>query len=47
MDTEPQPAATVILLRDASPSPEVLMIERHSRSEFMPDMYVFPGGRVD
>ena len=47
MVTQPQPAATVILLRDASPSPEVLMIERHSRSEFLPDMYVFPGGRVD
>ena len=43
----PLPAATVILLRDAAQSPEVLMIERHSRSEFMPDVYVFPGGRVD
>jgi 8-oxo-dGTP pyrophosphatase MutT (NUDIX family) len=47
MIAEPQPAATVILLRDAAPSPEVLMIERHSRSEFLPDMYVFPGGRVE
>jgi 8-oxo-dGTP pyrophosphatase MutT (NUDIX family) len=47
MVAQPQPAATVILLRDAAPSPEVLMIERHSRSGFLPDMYVFPGGRVD
>ena len=41
------PAATVILLRDAAVSPEVLMIERHARSDFLPDMYVFPGGRVE
>jgi 8-oxo-dGTP pyrophosphatase MutT (NUDIX family) len=47
MAVQPQPAATVILLRDASPSPEVLLIERHSKSEFMPDLYVFPGGRVE
>lgn len=23
------------------------MLERHARSEFLPDLYVFPGGRVD
>jgi 8-oxo-dGTP pyrophosphatase MutT (NUDIX family) len=23
------------------------MLERHARSEFLPDMYVFPGGRVE
>jgi 8-oxo-dGTP pyrophosphatase MutT (NUDIX family) len=47
MPAEAVPAATVILLRDATPSPEVLMLERHSSSEFLPDMYVFPGGRVE
>jgi 8-oxo-dGTP pyrophosphatase MutT (NUDIX family) len=47
MPAVPVPAATVILLRDASPSPEVLLIERHAKSQFLPDMYVFPGGRVD
>jgi 8-oxo-dGTP pyrophosphatase MutT (NUDIX family) len=47
MPVEPAPAATVILLRDGAVSPEVLMIERHSKSEFLPDMYVFPGGRVE
>ncbi len=47
MPVEPVPAATVILLRDGSVSPEVLMTERHSRSAFLPDMYVFPGGRVE
>lgn len=47
MPATPVPASTVILLRDAAGSPEVLMLERHARSEFLPDMYVFPGGRVE
>ncbi len=47
MPAVPVPAATVILLRDAKQSPEVLLIERHARSQFLPDIYVFPGGRVD
>lgn len=44
---EPVPAATIILLREAQFSPEVLMIQRSVKSEFLPDLYVFPGGRVD
>lgn len=47
MPVEPAPAATVILLRDASSGPEVLMLVRHAKSEFLPDNYVFPGGRVE
>lgn len=47
MPVEPVPAATVMLLRDAPAGPEVLLLERHSKSEFLPDAYVFPGGRVD
>ncbi len=47
MPAVPVPAATVILLRDAAPSPEVLLIARHAKSQFLPDTYVFPGGRVD
>jgi len=47
MPVPPVPAATVMLLRDSSAGPEVLLLERHSRSEFLPDAYVFPGGRVD
>ncbi len=43
---EPVPAATIMLLRQAESSPEVLMLERHAKSEFLPDLYVFPGGRV-
>lgn len=44
---EAVPAATIMLLREGSASPEVLMLERHAKSEFLPDLYVFPGGRVD
>lgn len=43
----PAPAATIILLRDGPSSPEVLLIERSVQSEFLPRLYVFPGGRVD
>jgi len=45
--SEPQPAATVIVVRDGSDGLEVFMLKRSSRSAFMPDAYVFPGGRVD
>ena len=47
MPAPARPAATVMLLRDAAPSPEVLMVQRSVESEFLPDLYVFPGGRVD
>ena len=47
MPVVPVPAATVILLRDAAAGPEVLLLARHAHSVFLPDMYVFPGGRVE
>jgi 8-oxo-dGTP pyrophosphatase MutT (NUDIX family) len=47
MPVTPVPAATIMLLRDGCGAPEVLMIERHARSVFLPDTFVFPGGRVD
>jgi 8-oxo-dGTP pyrophosphatase MutT (NUDIX family) len=40
------PAATVVVLRPAA-SPEVLLVKRSSRQAFMPELWVFPGGRVD
>jgi recombination protein RecT len=43
----PRPAATVMLLRPANPGIAVYMTRRSSRSRFMPDAYVFPGGAVD
>jgi 8-oxo-dGTP pyrophosphatase MutT (NUDIX family) len=48
---EVQPAATVMLVRDAGDGPggslEVLMLRRHPDSVFAADAWVFPGGRVD
>jgi 8-oxo-dGTP pyrophosphatase MutT (NUDIX family) len=39
------PAASVIVLRDAPL--EVLIVRRHSKSSFVPDAWVFPGGVVE
>src|SRR5689334_7766124 len=44
-EVPPVPAASVIVVRD-SPL-EVLMIRRHSKSSFVPDAWVFPGGVVE
>lgn len=43
----PRHAATLILVRRDAPEPRVLMGRRHGRHSFMPDKWVFPGGRVD
>lgn len=43
----PRPAATILLLRDASEGPEVLMTRRSLTASFAPGAYVFPGGAVD
>ena len=43
----PKDAATLILVRRDSEHPKVLMGKRSGRHDFMPDKYVFPGGRVD
>ncbi len=50
-------AATVILMRPVTPAAdpkseprgefEVLLLQRHTRSRFMPGAYVYPGGRLD
>ncbi len=46
--TIPQPAATVLLVRNASAGEgiEVFMVERASKANFG-GAYVFPGGKVD
>lgn len=49
MTVQPRFASTVMLLRDAlTPGGgiEVFMVRRVVQSEFMPDVYVFPGGSV-
>jgi 8-oxo-dGTP pyrophosphatase MutT (NUDIX family) len=43
----PVDAAGLVLLRGAPDKPEVLMGRRHRGASFLPDIYVFPGGRVD
>jgi 8-oxo-dGTP pyrophosphatase MutT (NUDIX family) len=40
-------AATVIVGRDTSEGLQVFMVRRHAGATFLPDRYVFPGGRVD
>jgi glyoxylase-like metal-dependent hydrolase (beta-lactamase superfamily II)/8-oxo-dGTP pyrophosphatase MutT (NUDIX family) len=43
----PRPAATLILLRDAAPGVEVLMMQRAQSAVFLGGAYVFPGGALD
>ncbi|MEH6545294.1 MAG: NUDIX hydrolase [Sneathiella sp.] len=43
----PKDAATLILYRQSRNKIEILMGERSARHSFMPNTYVFPGGRVD
>jgi len=40
-------AATVVLARNSDQGPEVFMLERNVKSEFVSGAYVFPGGAVD
>lgn len=43
----PVDAAGLVLIRAGRQGPEVLLGRRHRRVAFLPDIYVFPGGRVD
>lgn len=49
LDRAPRPkiAATVVLTIGDRQDPKILMGQRSSRHDFMPSVYVFPGGRVD
>jgi len=46
-DSTPHPSATVILLRDARDTVEVLLLRRSADIETHGGFWVFPGGRVD
>jgi 8-oxo-dGTP pyrophosphatase MutT (NUDIX family) len=47
MTVQPRLASTVMLLRDGVEGAlEVFMVRRVVQSEFMPDLFVFPGGSV-
>lgn len=43
----PRQAATLLLVRRDGPKPRVLMGKRHGGHDFMPNLWVFPGGRID
>jgi 8-oxo-dGTP pyrophosphatase MutT (NUDIX family) len=43
----PKDAATLILIRRDGPAPQVLMGRRNQGHVFMPNRWVFPGGRLD
>ena len=43
----PRDAATLIVVRQDGPEPRVLMGQRAAGHSFMPNKFVFPGGRVD
>ncbi|HCJ34888.1 MAG TPA: NUDIX hydrolase, partial [Ktedonobacter sp.] len=48
MSTQPRLASAVMLLRDMASRQgiEVFMVRRVIQSDFMPDVFVFPGGSV-
>src|SRR6266849_9565536 len=48
MAIEPRLASAIMLLRDTASGQgiEVFMVRRVIQSDFMPDVYVFPGGSV-
>ena len=43
----PRDAATLIIVRRDAKKPRLLMGRRHGGHDFMPDKWVFPGGRID
>ncbi len=43
----PKPAATLALYYGPPDNPKILMGRRAQNHDFMPSVYVFPGGRVD
>lgn len=43
----PVDAAGLVLIREGTDGPEILLGRRHRRAGFLPDIYVVPGGRVD
>ena len=45
--TDIHPAASLVLVRDAGPQLQVLMLQRSTALAFAPGSWVFPGGRID
>ena len=47
IEGEARPAATLLMLRDGRPGPQVFMVKRHGLSDVLGGAHVFPGGKVD
>jgi len=49
LDRAPRPrlASTIVLIHGPRNNPKILMGKRSIKHDFMPSVYVFPGGRVD
>ena len=45
--TPPRDASTVVLLRDSAQGLQILMMQRHSASQVLGGVHVFPGGKLD
>ncbi len=43
----PRDAASLVLIDTTQAEPRILMGKRHSRMKFIPDAFVFPGGKLD
>ena len=43
----PRPSASVIVLRDRTAAPQLLLVQRNPQQPFMGGFWVFPGGAVD
>ncbi|HCX66162.1 MAG TPA: NUDIX hydrolase, partial [Rhodobiaceae bacterium] len=43
----PRDAASLVLIDTQEDEPRILMGRRHSRMKFVPDAFVFPGGKLD
>lgn len=43
----PRLASTIVLYTGSRQNPKILMGQRSPRNDFMPSVFVFPGGRVD
>jgi 8-oxo-dGTP pyrophosphatase MutT (NUDIX family) len=46
-DSEPRDAATLMLIDRSGAEPKVLLGRRHASHKFLPDKFVFPGGRIE
>lgn len=44
---KPRDAASLVFVDDSAGEPRILMGKRHAKMKFIPDAFVFPGGKLD